>query len=231
MKTKPTFIVFFLGIAMSLNIFLLSFEWFAMSKTYYVNQFEALEVHKTIGMEMSSIGVITQELIQFMDDGTGDLTQEVLINGESKQFLNDKEIHHMEDIYWLFYYGRRFLWALQALMVVAIFLLFRRPKSVDHFVRALKIAVFTAIITLSFLGALAFINFDFAFTKFHEIFFTNDLWLLDPRTDRLIMLMPLQFFINFTRDWLIASTVIHFILGLMTFGIKRYIDKKRLARG
>ena len=36
----------------------------------------------------------------------------------------------------------------------------------------------------------ALINFDGLFVTFHRIAFRNDLWLLDPRTDMLIRLMP-----------------------------------------
>ena len=38
------------------------------------------------------------------------------------------------------------------------------------------------------------IDFDGLFTTFHRIAFTNDGWLLDPKTDLLIRLMPTGFF-------------------------------------
>jgi len=38
------------------------------------------------------------------------------------------------------------------------------------------------------------IDFDGLFTAFHRIAFTNDGWLLDPKTDLLIRLMPTGFF-------------------------------------
>ena len=38
------------------------------------------------------------------------------------------------------------------------------------------------------------ISFDSLFTAFHKLAFTNDLWLLDARTDMLIRLMPGTFF-------------------------------------
>ncbi len=48
-------------------------------------------------------------------------------------------------------------------------------------------------------GALALwaaIDFDSLFVLFHRIAFTNDLWLLDPRTDLLIRLMPVELFMH-----------------------------------
>jgi integral membrane protein (TIGR01906 family) len=32
-------------------------------------------------------------------------------------------------------------------------------------------------------------NFTFLFTKFHHVFFDNDLWILDPRHDNLVNVM------------------------------------------
>ena len=45
------------------------------------------------------------------------------------------------------------------------------------------------------LAAWAIEDFDGFFTAFHRIAFTNDGWLLNPRTDLLIRLMPTSFFV------------------------------------
>ena len=42
-------------------------------------------------------------------------------------------------------------------------------------------------------GILALVGFESAWERLHEIVFTNDLWLLDPRTDRLIQMFPESF--------------------------------------
>lgn len=53
---------------------------------------------------------------------------------------------------------------------------------------------------LAALGAFAaYASQDFtrAFTQFHHVFFNNDLWLLDPKTDLLINMLPEGFFTDF----------------------------------
>ena len=53
------------------------------------------------------------------------------------------------------------------------------------------------LILLIPLGAFALwaaVDFDGAFTFFHRLLFTNDLWLLDPRTDLLIRICPESMF-------------------------------------
>ena len=54
----------------------------------------------------------------------------------------------------------------------------------------------------------ALIDFDGLFTAFHRLAFTNDGWLLDPRTDLLIRLMPTDFFTALGARlllWMIAA--------------------------
>lgn len=42
-------------------------------------------------------------------------------------------------------------------------------------------------------GVSAALGFERLFTQFHLLSFSNDLWLLDPRRDRLVQLFPLEF--------------------------------------
>ena len=47
-------------------------------------------------------------------------------------------------------------------------------------------------------GVLSFLDFDALWTRFHQIAFRNDLWLLDPSRDYLIMLFPEPFWLAAT---------------------------------
>ena len=46
------------------------------------------------------------------------------------------------------------------------------------------------------LGIWAAVNFNGLFVTFHKVAFRNDGWLLNPRTDLLIRLMPVSFFVR-----------------------------------
>ena len=48
------------------------------------------------------------------------------------------------------------------------------------------------------LGFLISRDFTAVFTKFHELLFNNDLWLLDPETDYMIRILPEGFFLDMT---------------------------------
>lgn len=69
------------------------------------------------------------------------------------------------------------------------------------------------IITILFILLLllfVFINFDFTFTLFHELFFSPGTWMFNPETELLKRLFPDQFFI----DYSVFSLVVTFILSV-----------------
>ena len=45
-------------------------------------------------------------------------------------------------------------------------------------------------------GIWAAVDFSSAFTAMHHLLFSNDLWLMDPRTDLMIRMLPQRFFVN-----------------------------------
>ena len=77
-----------------------------------------------------------------------------------------------------------------------------------------------AVVTLIIIAAC--IDFGSLFILFHKVAFTNDLWLLDPRTDLLIRLMPIEFFVSYAAIigglWLLGMTG---LLAFATYRIKR----------
>jgi integral membrane protein (TIGR01906 family) len=48
----------------------------------------------------------------------------------------------------------------------------------------------TGLAVVAVIGVFALTGFDAAWTRFHEIVFSNDLWRLDPATDHLIQMFP-----------------------------------------
>ena len=64
------------------------------------------------------------------------------------------------------------------------------------FWRGVRAGLMGAGLLAAGLAAWAAVDFDGFFVTFHRLAFTNDGWLLDPRTSLLIRLMPLSFFIS-----------------------------------
>lgn len=65
-------------------------------------------------------------------------------------------------------------------------------------------------------------GFDTFFTKFHELFFSNDDWLFDPVTDPIINVLPEQYFMHcFIFFFLLIECFFALAIGLGKRGLKK----------
>lgn len=231
MKSLKSLMILIVGIVFMLNVFLLPFQWLAFSPDFYIDQFVKLNVHEDIGISVRALEQVTYALVDYIDDGSGDLQVKVDVQDESVTFYNEKEQHHLKDIFYLVKDARLFLLIANLVMMVALVMLYfmnqrKTKQTLSDVFAAMRVSTFATLLSLVALAILYFTDFNWAFTKFHEIFFTNDLWLLDPRTDRLIQLMPLEFFIHFVSQWLMRVSVIFITLALLGF-VLPYTSKRK----
>ncbi|MDE6195978.1 MAG: DUF1461 domain-containing protein, partial [Erysipelotrichaceae bacterium] len=84
---------------------------------------------------------------------------------------------------------------LYGMLIGILYLGIRLKKGVFSYLalRFVKTALYFFLF-VAFLGAYAIIDFDSFWTSFHYIFFSNDLWLLNPATDFMILMFPEQLF-------------------------------------
>lgn len=91
---------------------------------------------------------------------------------------------------------KRIFEVIQVLFIVtglaSLFILIKQK----HEIMYLKLASILTIAIPSIIGLLASIDFDIAFVVFHKIFFRNDYWIFDYRTDPVIMILPQDFFMH-----------------------------------
>lgn len=120
----------------------------------------------------------------------------LVVDGELRPAFNERETAHLIDcanLFALLRKVRRRLVPWAVLLIVGGAYLLRDRR------RARKAALLSPLILLVPLGAFALwaaADFDGAFTFFHRVLFTNDLWLLDPRTDLLIRICPERMFMR-----------------------------------
>lgn len=121
-------------------------------------------------------------------------------SGRTFPLFNQRELLHMRDVQGLMH----LVWRLQilaGLWIVAYgvvrFLRFRDSAIPD--LRHLAVwGGVAALTTVAGLGGLSLLDFEAVFIQFHLLSFTNDLWLLDPDRDYLIMMFPAGFFLDAT---------------------------------
>lgn len=137
--------------------------------------------------------------------------------------LNEKEISHMKDVRKI-YKTINNIKIIAAIITLSIILLYAYKKINVFIFKELRNSLFIAYAVPIFFGALSLVDFSGAFEKFHEIFFKNDLWQLNPKTDLLIRLMPEEFFVNGFIKILAYYTISIFIIHICSF---YYVAKYR----
>lgn len=121
---------------------------------------------------------------------------EVEVFGEKQPLFNDRERIHMDDCRKLFDLARMVRGIAKIFGPIAIILGFVLLKNKRMINLAAGLGPLALIAPLGALAVWAAMDFNAAFNFFHEVLFSNDLWLLDPRTDLLIRICPQDMFVN-----------------------------------
>lgn len=218
MKTN---IIYKISIVVFLPLVLLltTLEMVSFNKDFYMDKYEEYNIVESTGMEMNDLSDVTDKLIGYLKDDTDDLHIEKEVNGIKQEAFGEREVVHMKDVKDLFLTGHK-IRNISLLVIVLSFiaLMIKDRKSIS---KLFIISSGLSFILMIILFLLMNTDFNKYFTHFHEIFFTNDLWLLDPNTDVLIQMLPLDFFYSITTKIsiffiieLILMTIIGFIANI-----------------
>ena len=107
--------------------------------------------------------------------------------------------------------------------IISIVLLIKRFKEKEY--RFLRLTGIITILIPSILGFLVAIDFDQAFIIFHKLFFRNDFWIFDYRTDPVITILPETFFMH----CFILIVLIIVVFALLCLIFYRYKQKQIIS--
>ncbi|MCQ3929959.1 MAG: TIGR01906 family membrane protein [Chloroflexi bacterium] len=153
------------------------------------------------GFPEDSFGFSTEDRLKYGPYGVRYLTNDadisylgdLKINGEPA-FKAD-ELQHMEDVKVVTRAAFQVLLLAAAIFTMSTILLIRQPATRFHILRGIQQGGGLTIALILILTALVFINWDFFFDTFHEIFFEAGTWQF-YRSDTLIRLYPEQFWFD-----------------------------------
>ena len=177
---------------------------------YFEEKYTKYNVLERVHMEMDDLLYVTEEMMDYLKGDREDLVVNTIVDGEEREFFNEKEKRHMVDVQGLFLGAMKLREgaALVALLCGAYLLL--KEKGL-LFLRMMQWGIGLFIGGMAGLAALISTDFTKYFTIFHLIFFDNDDWLLNPKTDLLINIVPEGFF----RDT--AYAIAFLFLGVCLF--------------
>jgi integral membrane protein (TIGR01906 family) len=227
-KISFIFVVLFI-ILIPITLLLTDVQLVAYDRDYYKVEYAKYRIPEYIGINMDNLMDSTEKLLAYLDNKRDNLDFKASFNKGEEEFFSPRDKQHMVDVKGLFVKGR-YLRDFSFFYIIIILLLLFWKKPFKGQLRKLArygFAISAAgIIPVIILVVLMNIDFYKYFTIFHEIFFTNDLWLLDPATDRLVNIFPQEFFTDmaFSISYLYIGEMAAILIGSLL--ILRFIKVK-----
>ena len=198
------------------------------SLSLYKYGFEKYDVSQTTGLAEEELEKAATGLISYFNSDEEHISLTVIKDGQPLVLFNQREVDHLRDVKGLF---RLDYWILLGTLICAL-----AYAGVSLWRKEWRRLAWGLVggsgLTLGLILALglgALFNFDQLFLQFHLLSFANELWLLDPSKDYLIMLFPRGFWYNATLFCALATGIGAVILGGV--GVFVYSSSARRHRG
>jgi integral membrane protein (TIGR01906 family) len=214
------------AIVLPLFLILFNTSYITNSEWLYDYGWWRNDIPNRTGLPADQLNRGADQIKKYFNNDEEFLDLQVEYAGADVSLYKEREILHMVDVKALMQSVFAIAnWSgVVLLFLLAVGLITLKEDVFPLLLRSLK---WSAIGTGAFLvifGGTAAIDFGWMFTQFHFLSFANDLWLLDPYDDYLIIMFPQQFFFEATL-FIGFLTVVDF--GLIAFAAR--IARKRLG--
>ncbi|MDL2237533.1 TIGR01906 family membrane protein [Christensenellaceae bacterium OttesenSCG-928-K19] len=185
-------------------------EGVAFRREFYQKEYDKLDSAAYVGVDRETLDEATNTLLEYLEGKRDSLDLAVEIDGERQEYYNDKEKQHMVDVAVLNQNAVAFMSAAYPIggaLVLAAWLLKRNTRLV---VRTCFFSIIGTLVAFGVLAAWAGVDFTSFWINFHHVFFSNDLWVLDPATDRMIRMFEQTLFFDMVTQillWFIGIIV------------------------
>lgn len=193
---------------------------------FHEKKYEKYNVTEALDMELEDVMLVTSYMMAYLIGEEKELSIVTTVDGETQDFFNDQDRAHMADVKNLFIGGLRIRNICLVVVLLLFLLLIKLKVDMKRMLPGAYLAGLVIFLTLAGVtGALFASDFTKYFTIFHEIFFTNDLWIFDPETDYMIRMLPESFFADMlARIGLFFAGALALTGGLF-YGIKKWNHK------
>ncbi|PKM68055.1 MAG: TIGR01906 family membrane protein [Firmicutes bacterium HGW-Firmicutes-2] len=217
----PTLLI---SIAIIVVLFIGSLQLVIFNDALFKWHYETHQVTETTKMTVPDLMAVTGELLDYIKDKEEHMVIESNIDGVNQEVFGEREKAHMIDVKNLYLGARNMQWF--SLFLLIAFIGFGVIKSKVIFSEILMRIRYVMPFLLTIMvgiGILFALDFNKYFTLFHELFFSNDLWLLDPKTDIMINMVPEIYFYT-----VVMLSLILFLVGMIITVISVTVIGKRL---
>lgn len=200
----------------------------AINENTYMNGYDKYDRTTATGIEREDLQIITENFIEYLFDKKDDMQLTLRVRGKSRDIFNEKELKHMVDVKNLVGLGKLVMSIAIVLILLIGFYMYYKGH-IKQYIQGMIIASTVSLMAIPLGYILLPKDFFSLFNIFHEILFTNDLWILNEKTDILLQLHPLNFFMDIGIKIGVIFVVVNILIitiGGLVLGIhKRQIRK------
>lgn len=193
---------------------------------YQKNDFGGLS--SKITMNKDDIKKALDHTLKFMLAEVEDLQIKVTFsNGDEENFYEASEISHMIDCQKLFVGGRTIAYSCLCILILCVgFLIVKRKEIESKNINYYFYGLLGIVALMAFIGIYAAIDFNTAFTKFHEIFFPQGNWSFSYTSYMIQMLPSDQVFQNIAYKMIIIFFILIAIVIAGMIVLKKFLQRK-----
>lgn len=216
-----------IGLSLWLTLFLTVIQIQVLDQNFYWTHYRDLNIAQELNVSDADLKSATTLLLDYITDQRDDLNFTITVNGNEDSYYNTKEKEHMVDVKDLYLNAMAVRNGSLVALGLSVLVLVWKVRS------KLKELIFQGLIDasvllgslLAALGLYALADFNAFWIFFHQMVFSNDLWYLNPATDRLIVMVPEVFFNDMVMAILIKSVLS--IGGV--FGLCAWLNRKTIG--
>lgn len=203
----------------------ISIDTQAFRKSYYEKKYTELNTAQSIGMSNEALFDATYALLDYIKDKRDDISCIQEVKGVEREVFDERETAHMVDVKALYLDARLVCFVISMIGLVAFLILLVQVKAKKmtwvsfllDMKNGFRQVILSFLLVIGFLLFYALVDFNRFWTMFHEIFFSNDLWLLDPRISIMINMFPEEFFFG-----MVMNIVLTFIVSFVGISLAFY---------
>ena len=175
-------------------ILLLVFQIAVFDLDYFEKKFVENNTMEITGLNFDQLVRVSDETLKYLKDERQDLILHEEIDGVEIQVFEESELSHMRDVKTLFSNGFLIKNATMVISILCLAYLFFKDSRFVY--RAVRAGSLLFLLVIGAIAVMAYIDFNGVFIIFHKMLFSNDLWIMDPKEDIMIQMLPLDFFMG-----------------------------------
>lgn len=191
---------------------------------FFEYEYKKYEIDDKLNLEMPIIMDVTDHILNYLRGNEDNLSY---ILEDERDFFNEQDLFHMQDVREIFITVFNFNWFLiiSFIILLLIFIYIKGDwKNILPNFYFINLFLFFIVSLIVFIFCL--VDFEGMFYFFHSILFDNNLWLFQPQSDLMIQLFPLEFFKDFGVRLVMIFIVFIFLLTLFFIKWKRIVKNK-----